>query len=393
MKSIDLVILAGGEGTRIKQYLNNKPKPMLKFNDIFFLRYLINNYAKYPFKKIYILTGFKSEIIFKNFHNKIYNFTKIKCIKEKKLLGTGGALYNLKKEKINDFILTNGDSIFDIDLINFIKSCKKGNIGSIALTNSKKNINSSKLNNLGLKKNKIIYTKKNKFMNGGVYFFKRKLLNLISNKICSLENDILPKLIRKSKISGNIYDDFFLDIGTPKYLRNTSYILNKIYRRPAVFLDRDGVINYDYGYVHKLKNFIFKKGVIKGLKFLIKKKYYIFIVTNQAGIAKNIFKEIDFINLHNNLKKKLSLKNIFFDDVQYSPYHPEGKIKRFRKTSSMRKPGNQMIKNIMDEWLINKKKSFMIGDKLSDKKCAKKSNLNFYYSSNDFLKQLKKIIR
>ena len=393
MKSIDLVILAGGEGTRIKQYLKNKPKPMLKFNGIFFLRYLINNYAKYPFKKIYILTGFKSEIIFKNFHNKIFNFTKIKCIKEKKILGTGGALYNLKKEKINDFILANGDSIFDIDLINFIKSFKKGNIGSIALTNSKKNINSSKLNNLGLKKNKIIYTKKNKFMNGGIYFFKRKLLNLISNKICSLENDILPKLIRKSRISGNIYDDFFLDIGTPKYLRNTSYILNKIYRRPAVFLDRDGVINYDYGYVHKLKNFIFKKGVITGLKFLIKKKYYIFIVTNQAGIAKNIFKEIDFINLHNNLKKKLSLKNIFFDDVQYSPYHPKGKIKRFRKTSSMRKPGNQMIKNIMDEWLINKKKSFMIGDNLSDKKCAKKSNLNFYYSSNDFLKQIKKIIR
>jgi len=393
MKSIDLVILAGGKGTRIKQYLKNKPKPMLKFNNIFFLRYLINNYTKYPFKKIYILTGFKSKIIFKNFHNKIYNFTKIQCIKEKKLLGTGGALFNLKKGKINDFILANGDSIFDINLIDFIKSCKKGNIGSIALANSKKNINSSKLNNLGLKKNKIIYTKKNKFMNGGVYFFKRKLLNLISNKICSLENDILPKLIKKGEISGKIYNDFFLDIGTPKYLKNTSYILNKIYRRPAVFLDRDGVINHDYGYVHKLKDFTFKKGVIAGLKFLIKKNYYIFVVTNQAGIAKNIFKEKDFINLHDNLKKKLSLKNIFFDDVQYSPYHPEGKIKKFRKKSPMRKPGNQMIKNIMSEWLINKKNSFMIGDKLSDKKCAKKSKLNFYYSSNDFLKQIKKIIR
>jgi len=52
MKSIDLVILAGGKGTRIKQYLKNKPKPMLKFNNIFFLRYLINNFTKYPFKKI-----------------------------------------------------------------------------------------------------------------------------------------------------------------------------------------------------------------------------------------------------------------------------------------------------------------------------------------------------
>jgi len=393
MKSIDLVILAGGKGTRIKQYLNNKPKPMLKFNNIYFLRYLINNYAKYPFKKIYILTGFKSDIIFKNFHNKIFNFIKVKCIKEKKLLGTGGALYNLKKEKINDFILTNGDTIFDIDIINFIKSYKKGTIGSIALTYRKKNVNSFKLNNLGLKKNKIIYTKKNKLINGGVYFFKKKLLNLIPNKNCSLENDILPKLIKKSRIAGNIYEDFFLDIGTPRYFKNTSYILNKNYCRPAVFLDRDGVINYDYGYVHKIKNFIFKKGIIAGLKLLIKKNYYIFIVTNQAGIAKNIFKEIDFINLHIYLKKKLSLKSIFFNDVQYSQYHPMGKIKKFKKKSPLRKPGNKMIKNIMSNWLIDKKNSFMIGDKLSDEKCALKSKINFNYVSDDFFKQIKKIVK
>jgi len=76
MKNIDLVILAGGKGTRIKQYLANKPKPMVKFNDIYFLQYLINNFSKYPFNKIYILTGYKSKIIFNNFHNKTFNFTK-----------------------------------------------------------------------------------------------------------------------------------------------------------------------------------------------------------------------------------------------------------------------------------------------------------------------------
>ncbi len=389
MKNIDLVILAGGKGSRIKQHLNNKPKPMLKFNNIYFLRYLINNYAKYPFKKIYILTGYKSSIIFKNFHNKTFNFVKVKCIKEKKLLGTGGALSKLKKEKINDFVLANGDTIFDIDIINFIKSFKIGNIGSIALTYRKKNINSFKLNNLGLKKKKIIYTKINKLINGGVYFFKKKLLNLIPNKNCSLENDILPKLIKKKVITGNIYGDFFLDMGTPRYLKNTSTTLKKKYYRPAFFLDRDGVINYDFGYVHKIENFKFKKGVIEGLKFLMKKNYYIFIATNQAGIAKNFFKEIDFINLHIYLKKKLSLKNIFFNDVQYSPFHPKGKLKKFRKISSLRKPGNRMIVNITNNWLIDKKNSFMIGDKLSDEKCALKSKINFDYVSDDFLKQIK----
>ena len=71
MRKIDIVILAGGKGSRIKEYLNNKPKPMLKFNNIYFLQYLLNNLTKYPINKVYILTGFKHTIIHKNFHNRI----------------------------------------------------------------------------------------------------------------------------------------------------------------------------------------------------------------------------------------------------------------------------------------------------------------------------------
>ena len=85
MKNIDLVILAGGMGTRIKEFLNNKPKPMMKFNNIYFLQYLINIFTRYPFNKIYILTSYKNKIIFDNFHNKIFNLTKIICLKEKSL--------------------------------------------------------------------------------------------------------------------------------------------------------------------------------------------------------------------------------------------------------------------------------------------------------------------
>ncbi len=392
MKEIDLVILAGGKGSRIKHFLKNKPKPMLQFNKIFFLRYLINMYSKYPFKNIYILCGYKSDLIFKNFHNKNFNFCKIKCIKEKKLLGTGGALSNLKKYEISDFVLTNGDTIFDINLSDFIKSNKSNKLGSIALTHNKNKM-STKLNQLSLNKSNIIIKKRSNLMNGGIYYFKRKILDYIPNTNFSLENDLLPKLIKKKKMIGKVYNNFFLDIGSPKYLKVTERLLNKIFKKPAVFLDRDGVINYDYGYVFKLNDFIFRKGVIKGLNYLIKKNFFIFIVTNQAGIAKNKFKEIDFFKLHKQLKNILSLKNIYFDDVQYSPYHHRGVIKKYKKFSNMRKPGNKMIKNIFKNWLIDKKNSFMIGDKLSDYKCAKKSNLKFVYAENNFYQQIKKIIK
>ena len=393
MKNLDLVILAGGKGTRIKKYLHNNPKPMVKFNEIFFLQYLINIYSKYPINKIFILTGYKSDIIFKNFHNKNFNFTNVVCIKEKKLMGTGGALLSLKKEKIKDFILVNGDTVFDIDLADFLKSFKKNKLGCVALAPNKKNINNYKLNNLAIENSVLCYKKYSKLMNGGVYFFKKRILNLIPKKPCSLEEDVLPNIIKKRLLTGKIYKNFFLDIGTPEYFNISAKKLTNHFFKPAAFLDRDGVINHDSGYVFKKKDFKFRKGVIKGLKYLIQKKYYIFIITNQAGIAKGIYNEKDFKKLHLYLKNNLSNKNIYFNDVQYCPYHPKGKIKIYRKKSSLRKPGNQMITNILKKWLVNKSKSFMIGDKDSDKDCAKKSNLLFTYSEGDFYKQIRNILK
>ena len=391
MKNIDLVILAGGRGTRIKEFLGNKPKPMVKFNNIYFLQYLINSLSKFSFNKIYILSGYKHKIIFNNFHNKVFNLTKVKCLKEQNLMGTGGALLNLKKEKMNDFVLVNGDTIFDIDLKNLIKICKKKYLGTIALTTNKKNINSLKLNNLGIKNQKLVYQKKGKYINGGIYFFKKKILELLPVKKFSLENDFLPKLINKKLINGKFYDNFFLDIGTPKYFKISENKLKKYFKKPAAFLDRDGVINYDLGYVYKKKDFILKKGVIDGLKNLKKKNYFIFLITNQAGIAKGIFKEKDFFELQFFLNKKLSKHNIMINDVQYSPFHPKGKILKFRKNSNLRKPGNQMIKNIFNKFIIDKKKSFMVGDKISDKKCAEKSNIKFYFATENFDTLIKKI--
>ena len=139
-------------------------------------------------------------------------------------------------------------------------------------------------------------------MNGGVYFFNKKIFNYVKNKNQSLENEIIPKLIKKEKLKEKIFKDF-LDIGSPKYLKKTSNFLKKHYKRPAAFLDRDGVINHDYGYVYKPKNFKLKKDVIKTLKHLINKNYYIFIITNQAGIAKKKFTEKIFLNFIYILKK------------------------------------------------------------------------------------------
>ena len=390
-KNIDLVILAGGKGTRIKALLGVYPKPMLKFNGKHFIQYIINNASKYNFKRIIILCGFRHKILFKKFHKKIINLTEVICIREKKLLGTAGALSNLTRLKVADFVLVNGDTMFDVNIDKLISSLDKKKIGVVALTKNK-NQKNKKLNNLDLEKKLICIKQNSRLMNGGVYFFKKKIFDYICKQNSSLENDLLPKLIKQKKINGIFFENFFIDIGSRHYLKLAGRKLKNQFEKPAVFLDRDGVINYDYGYVHQIKNFKFRPGVLSGLKYLQNKKYYLFIVTNQAGIGKKKFKESDFFELHEEINNKLKKFNIFINDIQYSPFHPKAKIKKYKKNSLMRKPGNKMINNIMSNWDLKYRKSFMIGDKVTDKLAAKKSKIKFFYAEKNFYKQIKSII-
>jgi len=231
-------------------------------------------------------------------------------------------------------------------------------------------------------------------MNGGVYYFKKKFLKKIQNKKISLEKEILPNLINKNKIDGKIFkESFFIDIGTPGSFAEAEKKINKFIKKPAVFFDRDGVINYDYGYVSKFKDFKIKPGVIKSLKLLIKKKYHIFIITNQAGIAKNKFSLSDFEKLNLQFKEYLSKKKVFIDDIKFCPHHPSGTIKKYKKKCKCRKPSNKMITDTIKEWDIDLNKSLMIGDKITDELCAKKSGIKFYYAKKNLLSLIKNVIK
>ena len=114
-KKIDLVILAGGFGTRIKKYLKGKPKPMIKFDKFNFLDLLIRKICTYDINKVFILAGYKGEKIKKKYHNKKINLVDVECIVEKKPRGTAGCLNQIRDKLKTDFIVVNGDTFFDID--------------------------------------------------------------------------------------------------------------------------------------------------------------------------------------------------------------------------------------------------------------------------------------
>ncbi|WP_440652102.1 HAD-IIIA family hydrolase [Candidatus Pelagibacter sp. HIMB1542] len=385
----DLVILAGGYGSRIKKYLKNKPKPLLKFQNKPFLDLILNHYSKFPFEKIFILAGYKGKEIFKRYNNKFKNFVKIKVIIEKKPLGTGGSVKSISNQLKNNTLIVNGDSFLDVNLNEVF--FKKKNLMYLTSNDSYKSNNqlsNLKINNKGL----VIFEKKGKLMNAGIYLISKNNLKIFSKNIFSLEKEIIEKLINKKEIFGLNIKNFFIDIGTKENLLKSFKIIPKYFTKPAVFLDRDGVINYDYHYVNKVKNFKLRPGVIEGIKKIIKKNYHIFILTNQAGVAKKIFKEKNFYNLQIHFKKFLSSQNLMIDEVQYCFFHPKAKILKYKKNSYFRKPGNGMVKKLLKNWFVYKKKSLFIGDSIVDQKCAKKSGIKFYFAEKNFDKQINKLI-
>ena len=113
--------------------------------------------------------------------------------------------------------------------------------------------------------------------------------------------------------------------------------------KPAVFFDRDGVLNVEKGYVYQISDFEWIDGAQEAIKYLNQKDYLVFVVTNQSGIARNYYSEEDVIQIHqfmNNELKKIDAKiNEFF----YSPWHPEGMNKDYERVSHLRKPSPGML--------------------------------------------------
>ena len=295
-------------------------------------------------------------------------------------MGTGGALYKLKNKIKKDFFLINGDTYLDVNLNNFYKKKIKPDL---QIWVSKKN--SSKDNNLNINRKKIIYYEnKGPYVSAGLYFLKAKILKDIKYKYSSLEEDILKPLINKKKVNGEIIKNKFIDIGTHKNLKLIKKELSK--SKKGIFLDRDGVINEDHGYTHKIKEFKFKKNIINYLLSL-SKNYHFFIVTNQAGIAHGKFRLNEMLKFYNYIKYKLSENDILIDDMRFCPHHPNAKILKFKKKCKNRKPNNGMLLSIIKFWNIDIKKSFMIGDKISDQKAADKTNMKYFYYSDLILKK------
>jgi D-glycero-D-manno-heptose 1,7-bisphosphate phosphatase len=137
-------------------------------------------------------------------------------------------------------------------------------------------------------------------------------------------------------------------------------------RRPAVFLDRDGTLNHDIGYVHRIADFRWFPGAVNAIRRLNESGYYVFIVTNQSGVARGIYDETAIHDLHRWMGEELRAVGAHIDDIRYCPHHPRGSIAAYRVACSCRKPAAGMLLDLMSVWPVIREASIMIGDKESD---------------------------
>lgn len=369
----EVIILAGGLGTRLREAVPELPKCMAPVAGRPFLSYVIDALRMQGIRRFVFSLGYKAEAIdtYLKDHYPTLDYT---TVVEPEPLGTGGAIrLALESTRTNDVLIANGDTLFRV------------NVGELATFHRSKDAACT----LALKpmqhferygvvevdqEGRIVSFKEKQYfqeglINGGIYLLnKRQFISQEFSQKFSFEKDYLEANYAKGEFYGLPQDAYFIDIGIPddfnkaqEELKNSMLDLTSIDKSWTLFLDRDGVINEERlnQYVLHWEQFIFSSGVLEAFKKLSDKFGRILIVSNQRGVGKGLMTEQALTDIHQEMKKEVKQVGGHIDQIYYCT---DVEDKHYG-----RKPNPGMAYQAAQDFPeIDFNKSIMVGNKPSD---------------------------
>jgi D,D-heptose 1,7-bisphosphate phosphatase len=191
---------------------------------------------------------------------------------------------------------------------------------------------------------------------GGVAVFRKGLVDYLRPG-CSLDAEVLPWLAKHGRLAG--------DVLSPRLPPAVAHDIARL-RRKALFLDRDGVLNIDHGYVGSNDRFEWVEGALDAIRFATEAGWHVFIVTNQSGVARGLYAEDDVRHLLEWMADQARAAGGTIDDARFCPFHPEAKLPAYRRSHPWRKPLPGMLLDLIRAWQLDPDRAVMIGDMETD---------------------------
>lgn len=369
-----VVILVGGKGTRLGHLAQATPKPLMPIgDDRVFLDYVIDGLVRQGFEHIILLAGHLSEQVTTRYAHRQIGSASIDVLVESEPLGTGGALRHAADHLADAFYLMNGDTLFDINLraLEHQLAMDENTMGCMALreVDDVGRFGAVRVTNDGMItgfREKCAESVEAGVINGGIYALRRSILSRIGAGAVSIEQDIFPSLADEGLLRGHQSSGYFLDIGLPETLEQARRELPQR-KRPVLFLDRDGVLNVDHGYVSCLDRWEWIPGAKDIIREANDRGVAVVVVTNQAGVARGYYDEADVVALHWRIQRQLIASGAFIDAFQYCPDHPDASDGAYRiATPLARKPHPAMLARAARAHNLDLSRSLLVGDQPSD---------------------------
>ncbi len=259
--------------------------------------------------------------------------------------GSGGALLHARGLLAPRFLLLRGDCLLDANLAPHLGADPPGTLGRMVLR---------RLPDAG-----------RHGVDAGMAVLDRALVDSLSDE-CSLERDVLPGLARSGRLLGRVAAGWFVDVGGAEGLARARAALPARLRRPALFLDRDGVLNRDHGWVGSRERWEWMPGAIEAVRDATEAGWHVMVATNQSGVARGLYSEADVESLHAWMADTLMAAGGTVDDLRYCPFHPKAVVPAYRRASACRKPEPGMLLEMIAAWGLDPGSCHMVGDSARD---------------------------